>query len=103
MPVNTMFAFGTRVMFDELPVSTRSVTALSTSLTVTVNGARAVSSFVDLLGLPEIETVGGSFTGVTVIVNVWAALVSTPPLVVPPLSCICTVTVAEPFALAAGV
>ena len=36
-------------------------------------------------------------------VNVCTALVSTPPLAVPPLSWIWTVTVAVPLALAAGV
>jgi len=36
-------------------------------------------------------------------VNVWSALVSTPPLAVPPSSLRLTVTVAEPFASAAGV
>jgi len=46
---------------------------------------------------------GTSFTAVTVIVNVWSALVSTPPLAVPPSSLRLTVTVAEPFASAAGV
>ena len=46
---------------------------------------------------------GASFTGVTVIVKVCAALVSAPPLAVPPLSWIWTVTVAVPLALAAGV
>ena len=39
---------------------------------------------------------GVSFTGVTVTVKVWGALVSTPPLAVPPSSCAMTVTVAEP-------
>ena len=42
---------------------------------------------------------GPSFTGVTVIVKVCGALVSLPP----PPSCRRTVTVAEPFASAAGV
>ena len=46
---------------------------------------------------------GTSFTALTVIVNVWVALVSTPPLDVPPLSWIWTLTVVEPFAFAAGV
>ncbi len=46
---------------------------------------------------------GASFTGVTLIVKVCAALVSMPPLAVPPSSCARTVTVAEPFALRAGV
>ncbi len=38
-----------------------------------------------------------------VIVKVCPALVSTPPLAVPPSSCACTVTVADPVAFAAGV
>src|SRR6185436_2976919 len=46
---------------------------------------------------------GASFTGITRIVNVWSALVSWPPLAVPPLSNSRTVTVAEPKAFAAGV
>ena len=46
---------------------------------------------------------GASLIGVTVIVKVCVALVSTPPLAVNPLSCICTVTVALPLALAVGV
>ena len=46
---------------------------------------------------------GASLTGVTVMVNVCAALVSTPPLAVPPLSCgKLTVTVAVPLASAAA-
>ena len=46
---------------------------------------------------------GTSFTAVTLITNVCAALVSTPPLAVPPLSCKRTVIVALPLAFAAGV
>src|SRR6516225_5734194 len=46
---------------------------------------------------------GASFTGVTVIVNVCGALVSTPPLAVPPSSWARTVTVAHPLASGAGV
>ena len=46
---------------------------------------------------------GASLTAVTVIVKVCVALVSTPPLAVPPSSVIVTVTVAVPLALAAGV
>src|SRR5438309_1604475 len=45
---------------------------------------------------------GAWFTGVTVIVKVCEALVSEPPLAVPPLSCNWTVTVAEPPANAKG-
>jgi hypothetical protein len=47
--------------------------------------------------------VGASFTAETVMTKVCAALVSTPPLAVPPESCIVTDTVAVPFAFAAGV
>ena len=46
---------------------------------------------------------GASFTGVTAIVTLWGAEVSTPPLAVPPLSMSTRVTVAEPLTLAAGV
>ena len=46
---------------------------------------------------------GGSLTGVTVIVNAWAALASVPPFAVPPLSFNCTETDAVPFALGAVV
>ena len=46
---------------------------------------------------------GASLTAVTVMVKVWVALVSTPPLAVPPSSWMLTVTVAVPLALAAGV
>ena len=42
-------------------------------------------------------------TLVTVMVKVWDAEVSTPPLAVPPLSFRVTVMVAEPLALSAGV
>src|SRR5438876_8053599 len=41
---------------------------------------------------------GGSLTSVTVIVNVCAALVSTPLLATPPVSCTVTWIVATPFA-----
>src|SRR5258705_110389 len=46
---------------------------------------------------------GASLTNATLILNVCGTLVSTPPLAVPPLSCNCTVTVAEPLLLATGV
>src|SRR5947199_10767231 len=46
---------------------------------------------------------GTSLTAVAVIVNVWAADVSTPPLAVPPLSLATMVTVAVPLALGASV
>ena len=46
---------------------------------------------------------GTSLTGVTVIVNVWIALSSSPPLPVPPSSVSLTLTVEVPLASAAGV
>ena len=46
---------------------------------------------------------GALFTGSSVMANVCATLVSTPPLSVPPLSCATTVTVAVPLASGAGV
>ena len=46
---------------------------------------------------------GGSLTGLTLIVNACEAEESEPPFAVPPLSCSTTVTIAEPFASAAGV
>ena len=47
--------------------------------------------------------VGGSLTPVTVIVKVWVALVSSPPLAMPPLSWSSIVIVALPTPAAAGV
>ncbi len=44
---------------------------------------------------------GASLTGVTVIVNICGADVSTPPFAVPPLSCATSVIVAVPKALGA--
>src|SRR5205823_3578628 len=52
---------------------------------------------------PASAKVGASLTAETVIVTVWAADVSTPPLAVPPLSWIFTPTCATPFAFAVGV
>ena len=46
---------------------------------------------------------GASLTAVTLMTKVCGAEVSLPPLAVPPLSCARTVTVAVPFAFAAGV
>ncbi len=52
---------------------------------------------------PPLVNDGASFTAVTVIVIVWVALVSEPPLAVPPLSWSLTDTVARPLAFAARV
>ncbi len=53
--------------------------------------------------LPPLVNDGASFTADTVIVKVWVALVSIPPLLVPPSSWIETVTIADPDRFAAGV
>ena len=47
--------------------------------------------------------VGASFTGVTLILNVWVALVSEPPFTVVPLSWRLTPMVADPLAFGASV
>ncbi len=47
--------------------------------------------------------VGSSLTALTTIVKVCATERSTPPFAVPPLSCTCTVTTAEPLAFAVRV
>ena len=53
--------------------------------------------------LPPPVKLGGSFTLVTVIVNVCGGLLSSPPLAVPPSSVSSIVIVAVPFAFGAGV
>ncbi len=52
---------------------------------------------------PPVQVRDEGAVSLTVMVNVCAALVSTPPLAVPPLSWMCTVTVVLPSTLAAGV
>ena len=51
---------------------------------------------------PMVST-GASLRDVTLMLKVWIADVSSPPLGVPPVSLTETVTMAEPFALAARV
>src|SRR3954469_7395522 len=67
---------------------------------VTANGSGVTPELPSKTLASAIDTLGFGFT---VIVNVCAALVSTPPLAVPPLSCAVTVTVADPVAPAADV
>ena len=55
------------------------------------------------LWLAPMVSVGASLTALTVMVNSWAAEVSTPPLAVPPLSLTSTVTLATPLASATRV
>jgi hypothetical protein len=89
------------------PASTsviRSPPALAMMSETSVPALAASSSAIEVNDiLPALSSTGASLTAVTLIVKVWAALVSMPPLAVPPLSCSRTVIVAEPFALAAGV
>ena len=49
----------------------------------------------------SLTTIGGSFTGSTVMVNICGADVFTPPFAVPPLSCSTSVMVAVPNAFGA--
>ena len=71
----------------------------------------AVAQLLEVCGPASSSTVwfgplvklGASFTGVTVMVKVCAALPLVPPLAEPPVSCNCTVTMAVPLELAAGV
>ena len=55
------------------------------------------------IGFAPFTKLGPSFTGLTVIVNERATLVSTPPFAVPPSSRTAAVIVATPFAFGAGV
>ena len=57
LPPNTMLAVGTSVVFDELPVSVSDAAGVSTSPTVKLRAAVAVSSFVVLSVTSEM--VGG--------------------------------------------
>src|SRR5262245_25018140 len=89
------------------PASTsviRSPPALAIRLVTSVPAFASSSSRIAFkVGDPELSNTGASLTALTVIVKVCGALVSWPPLAVPPLSCRRTVTVALPFAFAAGV
>ena len=62
LPPNTMFAFGTRVVFDEVPDSVKLAAAVSTSPMVKAIAPVAVSSLVVWLAMSEI--VGLSLTDV---------------------------------------
>ena len=64
LPPKTMFALGTSVVLDELPVKVRFAAAVSTSPTVKLSELVALSSLVVWLAISEI--VGGSLTGLTV-------------------------------------
>ncbi len=68
LPPKTMLALGTSVVLDELPVTSRSAAAVSTSPTVKGMAAVAVSSAVVWSATSEI--VGASLTAVTVMVTV---------------------------------
>ncbi len=86
-PPNTMFAFGTKVVSLELPLTVNEVVAVSKSPMVKEIELVAVSSFVDWAAMSLM--VGVSFTAVTVNTKVSVA-VNVPSLTV-------TVIVAVPF------
>src|SRR3954469_23596480 len=85
--------------FSAWPLSSAGPPLISVAHAVTV--CAPLSWVADWLA--PLVKLGASLTAVTVTVKVCVALVSMPPLATPPLSCSCTVTVAEPLALAAGV
>src|SRR6266511_3483973 len=87
-----MFALGTSVGLDELPLKVRFPAAVSTSPTVKPIGPTAVPT--DVLWSAMFEIVGGSFTAFTVNTKLSLAL-NCPSLTV-------TVIVAVPFWLSAG-
>ncbi len=94
LPPNTMFALGTRAVFDELPLTTRSAAAVSMSPTVNANAPVVPSSAIVWSAMSLI--VGRSFCEVTVSRNVSTA----EPLFA---SVTVTVIVAVPNAFASGV
>ena len=77
--------------------------AVKRLLTVSPVTEPAAMSSATAVSVEEPEATGASLTAVTLMTKVCEALVSTPLLSTPPLSWICTVTVALPLALAAGV
>lgn len=79
VPTNTMFAFGTRVVFDEVALILSEATGVSMS--PTVNGMSPVGVFFEVLWLRILLIVGGSFTAETVNTNV-SVLVAEPSLTV---------------------
>ena len=93
LPPNTMFALGTSVVLEELPLTVKLPDAVSAS--PTVNAIAAVAVFMVVLWLGMLEIVGASFTAFTVTKKL-VLLLSCPSLTV-------TVIVAEPFWLVAGV
>ena len=64
LPPKTMFAFGTNVGLDELPLTVKLPAAVSTSLTA--KPIASVAVFTEILWLGMLEIVGASFTALTV-------------------------------------
>src|SRR5262249_47213323 len=93
LPPNAMPAFGTSVVFDELPLTVRLAAGVSASPTVNAIAPVAVPPIVDWLAIAEI--VGGVLVALTVSRN--------PVLVESTPSPTVTVIVAEPVCPAAGV
>ena len=93
VPPSTTLLSGTRVGFEELLVTVRLANGVSTS--PIVNGTGPVAPPMVIVWSAMLETVGGSFTGLTVTTNV-VLLLSRPSLTV-------TVIVAVPLWFVAGV
>ena len=93
LPPNVIFPFGTRVVFEEVAVTVRDVSGVSTSPTVKGISPVAMSSFVDLSVI--LLMVGRSFKATTVKTKVSLAVL------VPSLTV--TVMVLMPLWLEAGV
>ena len=100
-PPKTRFVLGMSVGSEDVAATVSEPAAVSTSPIVTASAPVALSSAMLVSAMSVI--VGASFAALSVRVKVCAALVSTPPLAVRPLSCAVTVTVALPLAFVAGV
>lgn len=70
LPPKTIFAFGTSVVFEEVPVTTKAAAAVSASLTL--NASAPVDVFALTVWSPITEIVGAVFVAVaeTAMVNV---------------------------------
>src|SRR6266568_2316080 len=100
MPVTTSGSPSTSVSLWSTP---RPDGVVRTTLGVAAAARSTRSSVLPKVEKVSLTAVGGSLTGLIVIVNVTGAEVSTPPFAVPPLSCSVTVTVALPNAFGAEV
>src|SRR5919202_1798422 len=99
LPPNTIPLFGTSAVLDELPLKLRVSPSTSAIARLIVPLAPVLAHWPPA----ATATVGGSLTGVMVIVKLCGGLVSRPPLAVPPLSFSTTVMLALPLAFGAVV